>query len=524
MRPVLSLINPKAARCTARCKTFATFPVSMDRKDDINLTWNNARPYTEIPGPRSLPVIGNVLKFIPYIGEYGDLSLSDQLDTMHRQFGNIVKLEGIGNRRDVVLLFDADLCEKMYRIEGQWPLRIAMETLTQYRKERSETYKGHFGLAVSQGEDWHKFRSRVNQHMMQPRTIKPHVDQVNYVADDFLVKINKLRDKTTMELPETFNNELYKWALESMCVIALEHRMGCLESNLSPHSEPQQMIDDVHTMFDLFYKLEVLPSLWKVYRTPNLKKLFSTLDNINRIIIRHVNAASERLRNSSVEDKQNLSMLQRLLSIDEQTAYVMVMDMLLAGIDTTSNMAGILLYHMATNPEVQEKLRDEICTVLPEKSSPVTFKALTETTYLKACLKESLRIMPIAIGSLRTMQNDVVIGGCQIPKGVDVLACHSTLSRDERYFPNPEMFIPERWLRDNASGLSAKTAHPFAYMPFGFGPRMCIGRRFAELEIETLAMKVIRNFKLEWDRGPLQIKSRFINTINSPLQLKLIDV
>lgn len=64
---------------------------------------------------------------------------------------------------------------------------------------------------------------------------------------------------------------------------------------------------------------------------------------------------------------------------------------------------------------------------------------------------------------------------------------------DPEHFPRPDEFLPERWLRnnDNTNVKASKEAHPFAYMPFGFGPRTCIGRRFAELEMETLTLKVI---------------------------------
>jgi cytochrome P450 len=58
----------------------------------------------------------------------------------------------------------------------------------------------------------------------------------------------------------------------------------------------------------------------------------------------------------------------------------------------------------------------------------------------------------------------------------------------EKYYPEADKFIPERWLKDDSQ--SSKKIHPFVTMPFGFGPRMCIGRRFAELEIETLITKV----------------------------------
>lgn len=70
--------------------------------------------------------------------------------------------------------------------------------------------------------------------------------------------------------------------LSAICVIALDQRIGCLDSALPSNSEPQQMINSVHEMFELFYKLEVSPSLWRLYDTRTLKKLFKTLDTINQ--------------------------------------------------------------------------------------------------------------------------------------------------------------------------------------------------------------------------------------------------
>lgn len=64
------------------------------------------------------------------------------------------------------------------------------------------------------------------------------------------------------------------------------------------------------------------------------------------------------------------------------------------------------------------------------------------------------------------------------------------LSRQEKYFPNPDEYIPDRWMKGENEKYTSKEAHPFAYMPFGFGPRSCIGKRFAQLEMEILLAKV----------------------------------
>jgi cytochrome P450 family 12 len=96
----------------------------------------------------------------------------------------------------------------------------------------------------------------------------------------------------------------------------------------------------------------------------------------------------------------------------------------------------------------------------------------------------------------------------------------------EKHFERANEFIPERWLKDNNDPKCphAKDSHPFAYLPFGFGSRMCVGRRFAELEIEVLVIRMIREFELSWNYPELKFKSTSLNIAADPLKFKLEDV
>lgn len=87
-------------------------------------------------------------------------------------------------------------------------------------------------------------------------------------------------------------------------------------------------------------------------------------------------------------------------------------------------------------------------------------------------------------------------------------------------------FIPERWLKDNTDPQCphAKNAHAFTYLPFGFGSRMCIGRRFAELEMEVLTARLLREFKIEWNHPDLKFKSITLNLPDGPLKFKLTEI
>lgn len=88
------------------------------------------------------------------------------------------------------------------------------------------------------------------------------------------------------------------------------------------------------------------------------------------------------------------------------------------------------------------------------------------------------------------------------------------LQNDEKYFEKASEFIPERWLkvRDDETNITpAKNTSAFVYLPFGFGPRTCIGRRLADLEMETFISRMIRNFKIEWHYPDMKFASKLIN-------------
>jgi cytochrome P450 family 12 len=168
-------------------------------------------------------------------------------------------------------------------------------------------------------------------------------------------------------------------------------------------------------------------------------------------------------------------MLRKLVKVNKKLAIVMASDMLLAGVDTTAVYVTNILYCLAKNPEKQEKLRNEILKILPEKSSKLTTDNMKNLPYLRAVIKETFRIKPVVSGTARQIHTETVLAGYKIPSGTHVIMPSFFEMESPKQFPQPEKFIPERWLRDNtdASCPHAKTANPFSFLPFGFGARMC---------------------------------------------------
>ncbi len=106
-----------------------------------------------------------------------------------------------------------------------------------YRKTiRSDIFKNSTGLVNDQGETWFKLRTAVNPIMMKPKVVNAYIPEFDTVAKEFIDKVGTLRDGNN-EMPDDFQNELFKWALESISLIALEQRLGLLSNDGDPENQ-----------------------------------------------------------------------------------------------------------------------------------------------------------------------------------------------------------------------------------------------------------------------------------------------
>ncbi|XP_046394776.1 probable cytochrome P450 49a1 [Ischnura elegans] len=497
------------------------------------------KSYEEIPGPKPLPGVGNIWRFLPIIGEYAGLELDDFHRLIYRQYGPLVRLTGVPGRRDTVFAYRPEDMEVTYRNEGPWPIREGLQALDHYRTvHRKNFYEGGGSVVTENGPKWLETRSKVNQPMMQPRISKRYAPHINSVAQEFVNRMRAMRDGKD-ELPPHFINELFKWALESIACVALDTRLGCLAPNLAPDSEPQKLIDAAQVVFEGLFQMEIALPLWKIYPTQEWKKLVKGLDMFLEVSVKYVRASIERMerrkgRNQDGEGEP--SVLERLLArTDEKTASIMAQDMLLGGIDTTSYSTASVMYMLAKNQDKQEELFKEVKRLLPHKDSAVSEENREEMRFLKAIFKETMRMSPLVVGGMRKTVKDVVLSNYKVPEGVNVLMSNVMFRTNEDIYPQAKRFLPERWLKARPDGaervgsaedfdaVSHGKHHPFAFLPFGFGVRMCVGKRFAEMEMEILVAKLVRNFRVEYLYGEVTMASRLINMIKDPLKFKLTE-
>jgi cytochrome P450 family 12 len=184
------------------------------------------------------------------------------------------------------------------------------------------------------------------------------------------------------------------------------------------------------------------------------------------------------------------------------------------------------MYCLAKNPDKQEKLRSELMKIMPHENTSLTEENMSNLPFLRAVMKETLRLYPPATINIRRITDDgFVLRGYQIPKGTDILLGMAEVYRDQKYFERPNEFIPERFLRPETSGeacpMSLRQKHSFAYLPFGYGPRFCVGKRIAEMEIETFLCRLFRKYQVEWHHSDMAVQPAMVLLPASELKFKL---
>lgn len=176
-----------------------------------------------------------------------------------------------------------------------------------------------------------------------------------------------------------------------------------------------------------------------------------------------------------------------LLTDDEiiGNAYVF----LLAGYETTATALAFIFYLLVQHPEIQEKLYDEISSNLTDDNW--SYDAIQSLQYLDQVFNESLRIYPPVTGFVsRKCNKECTIGDLVVPEGVILQAPVWDIHHDPELWPDPWKFDPDRFSPENKSSINN-----VAFLPFGAGPRNCIGMRFAQLEAKLAISRLVKTFK-----------------------------
>ncbi|XP_065225941.1 cytochrome P450 302a1, mitochondrial-like [Planococcus citri] len=468
------------------------------------------KPFHEIPGPKCLPIVGTLWKYLPLIGKY-------KFDRLHwngflklKEFGPLVREEMIPGL-PVVWVFKPEDIEMVYRCEGRYPERRSHLALQKYRLDRPEVYNSG-GLLPTNGPEWWRLRRIFQKDLNKIQNVRSYLSKSDYVIKDFMeCRISKYQNDFLPEL-----DRLY---LELTGLVAFDELLGCFSGKeIEPGSKMSELIDAVAVINGSLLKTDNGPQLWRKFDTPLYKKFCKAHLYLEEI-------AKDFVYKKVLQLEENPSAAQRSLlkqyllneELDIKDVIGMAADLLLGGIHTMSYTSAFGLYHLSRNIPEQEIMFEELNSLMTRNDS-ITETMLNQATYTRAVIKEIFRLSPISVGVGRILAKDAVLSEYFVPSGTIVVTQNQITCRLPEYFQNPEEFKPERWIRGNHL---YKNIHPYLVLPFGHGPRTCIARRLAEQNFQLFLMNIIRRYKLEW-KGDDVLDSISIQ-INKPDKMVQIE-
>ncbi|KAJ7394491.1 hypothetical protein OS493_000305 [Desmophyllum pertusum] len=412
------------------------------------------KKFTDIPGPLSLPLIkASSTVFLGANGEpLGKRVIPLQAKSIEK-YGRIYLVD-LPGMTAVQLASPLDVATVL-RNEPKYPKRFNIPIFDYYRERRGKEP----GVFFADGTEWHNYRSVISKRMLRSKEVADYATSFNQIVTAFIERVKNIRESSGSEKEyevQGLDNELFKWSFESVAEMLFDKRFGCLEPEVN--KEAQTFIQATGELLEEMMGSNLYP-IWfiKMYEPKQVKKMFDSFDTMyeyaEMFIDRRIKEIEEQDKmhlTGTERNEEKMGFLEFLLSsgkLSKDDLLGSVIDVMFGGVDTTSNTMQWVLYMMAKNPDKQEILRQEVLSVLGDQNqaSPTT---IGQMPYLKACVRETLRLYPVISLFGRIASKDLILSGYHIPAGtqLDFLVYH--MSRDESVFTDPNAFTPERWLRD----------------------------------------------------------------------------
>ncbi|XP_059184269.1 sterol 26-hydroxylase, mitochondrial [Centropristis striata] len=421
---------------------------------------------------------------------------------------------------DMVNVASPEFISQVSRQEGCRPVRAQLHHWKEYMDMRGHAYGMHTGGPP----DWYRIRSILNPKMLKPQEATAFTPIIQQVVGDLLKHIERLRthsadQATVLDMAAEF----YKFGFEGVSSILFETRLGCLQEQIPPDTlRFIAAVDEMLTLSDIV----IFFPRWSRSILPYWKRFVQAWDVLYEVAQTLINrrVAEIKAQKSRGESAEGLY-LTHLLASDQMSigeVYTCITELLLGGVDTTSNTLSWSLYHLARDLRVQERLYAEVDSVCPDRRQP-TSEDLSRMQYLKAVIKETLRLYPVVPGNARFVsENEVVVGDYWFPKKTMFHLCHYASSHNKEEFVDAELFVPERWLRCGAPRVYPH--HPYCFIPFGVGVRACLGKRVAELEMYLALSRLMQHYEVQPEDGApvVEPKTRTLLIPATPINLRFL--
>ncbi|KAJ8045318.1 Cytochrome P450 3A24 [Holothuria leucospilota] len=434
-----------------------------------------------IPGPFPYPIVGSTFSVT---GGFATDTLK-----LRKTYGKIFGISMFG--RPSIFIADLDMIrETLISRFSVFPNR---ETLPLKDRPLDQS------ISSLKGEQWREARNTLTPAFTGNK-LRQMDPIINECCDQLVEHLDQLsKDESTIQFKEVFGSY-------TMDIIAATFFGLKIDSHKNPNDPFVKHAQDAFSI-TLFS-----PRVLLVMLTPWICPLMNKLDiglipayikNFFMKIVKGTIASRESSESKRVdmlqlmmnahnlgsEEGEDSSSKKKPLSTDAIMANSLVF--FLAGYETTNTSLSFTSYLLATNPEVQAKLIEEVDKFTLTRDD-VCYDVLKEMEYLDACIKESLRIYPSVAATERENDKGNVIKGLEIPKDVSVTIPIYAIHHDPDLWEEPEQFRPERFNKENQDKI-----HPMAWLPFGAGPRICIGLRLAMVEMKFALIRILQKYEFK---------------------------
>ncbi|VFQ82297.1 unnamed protein product [Cuscuta campestris] len=485
------------------------------------------RPYwlvRTVPGPPALPLVGH----LPLLAKFGP----DVFTVLAKQYGPIFRFHM--GRQPLVIIGDAELCREVgikkfkYFTNRSIPSPISASPLHQK------------GLFFTRDARWSAMRNTILS-IYQPSHLAKLVPTMQSYIESSTHNLDSKGDFTFSDLSLKLATDVIGQAafgVDFGLSKPQEDKEESLDNGvqefLNQHIySTTQLKMDMSGSFSIILGL-LVPFLQEPVRQI-LKRIPGTMDwkveKTNKNLSRRIDdIVSQRMEEKERGTKDLLSLILKGVESEKATKNVFTSDYisavtyehLLAGSATTSFTLSSVIYLVSGHPQVEKKLVEEVDR-FPTDQVPSSNDLQTKFPYLDQVIKEAMRFYTVSPLVARETSAPVEIGGYKLPKGTWVWLALGVLSKDPKNFPEPEKFRPERF---DPNCKEEKQRHPYAHIPFGIGPRGCIGQKFSLQEIKLSLIHLYRNYIFRrsplMDSRPLEIEYGIVLNFKNGVKIQAI--
>ncbi|XP_050129183.1 cytochrome P450 711A1-like [Malus sylvestris] len=483
-----------------------------------------------VPGPPIIPLLGH----LPLLAKYGP----DVFSVLAEQYGPIFRFHM--GRQPLIIVADAELCrevgiKKFKDIPNRSiPAPISASPLHQK------------GLFFTRDARWSTMRNTILS-VYQPAHLASLVPTMQSFIESATEKLHSSKEEEI-----TFSTLSLGLATDVLGQAAFGVNFGLSNTHSIGKSIKGEDNDDGVSDFinqhiysttqlkmDLSGSLSIILGLlvpilqepfrqifkripgtmdWKVERTN--RKLSGRLDDI----------VAKRMQDRERGSKDFLSVIMNAMESEAVSKNVFTPDYisavtyehLLAGSATTAFTLSSIVYLVAGHPEVEKKLLAEIDGFGPPDQMPTAHDLQHKFPYIDQVIKEAMRFYMVSPLVARETSRNVEIGGYLLPKGTWVWLALGVLAKDPKNFPEPDKFRPERF---DPNCQELKQRHPYAFIPFGIGPRSCIGQKFSLQELKLSLIHLYRKYVFRHSpdmEKPLELEYGIVLNFKKGVKLRVI--